>query len=397
MKKGITNITVMKSLYIQILLSQLFISSHSKLHIQSIRKKDTISSLAFVATSSKDHTYWTSCERIQYREKTFLFHSFMNTYGQNNSNIPNQSKNSNLHESNPTQSFLSHNPHSTKNISKNINTSNQTSKSNDKTKNEPNHIAIILDGNGRWAKKNNVPISIGHTKGASRVISTLQYLKSNTNVQCCTLYAFSTENWSRSYDEIQHIWNVIEQTTNQLSHLIESEQIHFQLLGHWKDERIPSTLVQKLWLLQTPKTDDNHKLMVALAINYGGRQDIIHAAQRIVDASIQAVQQQQQQQQQQPTSMMHNNGIVQSNHIPSIQVNEDMITSNLSTANLPPLDMVIRTGGEQRMSNFLLWDAAYAELYFTDQLWPDFDDSCLKESLNWYSNRERRFGGRRNQ
>lgn len=314
-------------------------------------------------------------ERIKQRK--LLFHSFMGTH--DNTDFNENDVQSDDYNTKPTNEEAKPNNHK--------NSFQQS----------PHHLAFILDGNGRWAHKYNFPVSVGHSKGAARVISTLKYLQKETNVECCTLYAFSTENWTRSNSEIHQIWNVIEQTAVSFTQLAIKEGMQFKILGDLNDDRIPNTLVQKLKNLEKDtasstsssstsekiKYKRREKLVVALAINYGGRQDIISAAQRIIDNSLRV-----------PMSD-ENNGNNDSHNRPHIKVNEEMISSNLSTADLPPLDMVIRTGGDQRMSNFLLWDAAYAELYFTDTLWPDFDEDCLIESLKWFSNRDRRFGGRK--
>jgi len=282
----------------------------------------------------------------------------------------------------------------TQEINANIHSRSLHNQENQKSIKYPNHLALILDGNGRWAREHNLPVSIGHSNGASNVISTLKYLKKFTTVECCTLYAFSTENWARSNNEIKDIWKVIEQTADSITDIAIKEGLQLKILGNVWDDRIPKSLSQKLTNLEKDTSaavamnmkgyDSIDKslqrpLTVALAVNYGGRQDIIAAAQRILDAEMEH---------QESKNSNNNNGASK------IKINEKLMAANLCTSELPPLDMVIRTGGECRMSNFLLWDAAYAELYFADTLWPDFDERELGKALEWFSNRNRRFGGR---
>lgn len=242
----------------------------------------------------------------------------------------------------------------------------------------PRHVAFVLDGNGRWAERRGLPLAAGHERGARRVTSMLERLAScpDDAPECCTLYVFSTENWSRSAPEIAHIWSVVERTAASWSDLARERNVRVRVLGDLDDPRVPPTMRDALRRVEHDTADDENdrrrrpRLTVALAVNYGGRQDILAAAQRLVD-----------------DATADNSGRR------NVLTTNDL-ESELSTADLPPLDMVVRTGGERRMSNFLLWDAAYAELYFTDTLWPDFDDEQLDEALRWFADRQRRFGGR---
>jgi len=236
----------------------------------------------------------------------------------------------------------------------------------------PRHVGIVLDGNGRWAQQHNLPVSIAHMKGADRALQLIPFLQSS-GIKCCTLYCFSTENWSRSEQEVMNILSILEQTlTSELENDKKNRGIRVKIIG--SREKLPPSLQKVLDRIEAStenQTESSH-LTMCLAINYGGRRDIITATKNIIKA-------------------------VQIGEIsdPATQVTEALFSSYLSTNALPDLDLIIRTGGDQRLSNFLLWDAAYAELYFTDVLWPDFDENCLKKALEWFSKRDRRFGGRK--
>ncbi|KAL3773970.1 hypothetical protein ACHAWO_010768 [Cyclotella atomus] len=262
----------------------------------------------------------------------------------------------------------------------------------------PRHIAFICDGNSRWAELNSLPTSIGHARGADRVIkliSSLRPRQSETNqsdssiyfrrVQYCTLFAFSTENWSRPKSEIDTIFKLIERVAIQYQQhdAIKNGQIQIQILGDLDDNRIPSGMRNALNKLQFDSreacshrqsnndADENNILIVCLAINYGGRADLLQATAKLAQA-------------------------IAAGEVvpPGTTIDEAEITKRLYTANLPDPDLIIRTGGENRLSNFLLWNAAYAELCFSDVLWPDFDEVALEEAITWYGKRNRRFGGR---
>lgn len=265
----------------------------------------------------------------------------------------------------------------------------------------PRHIAFICDGNSRWAELNSLPKSIGHARGADRVINLISSLRprqsqtnqSNTTttlqrVQYCTLFAFSTENWSRPKSEIEAIFKLIERVAVQYQQhdAIQNGQMQIRVLGDLEDDRIPEGTRSALNKLQldSRETCDKRKeldtnnvmetnhdiLTVCLAINYGGRADILQAAAKLAKA-------------------------VTAGEIEPESIHDEAeISKRLSTADLPDPDLIIRTGGEKRLSNFLLWDAAYAEIYFSDLLWPDFDEGALEEAIIWYGKRNRRFGGR---
>lgn len=261
----------------------------------------------------------------------------------------------------------------------------------------PTHIAIITDGNSRWSKQqiqqpiisrfltnnNNInPTFLGHSKGGNRVISLLLHLKKHyTSVKYVTIYGFSSENWSRQANEINDLWKVMERTLSRFHDLAIREKIVVKMIGELDDERIPPSLRKAFRQLEMDTMDhiqrlnkndqvEYQPLTLCLAINYGGRNDIVQASRRIAE-------------------------MVSRNEMQVNDITSDVINDMLSTSGIPEPDLLIRTGGEQRLSNFLLWNCAYSELYFTNVLWPDFDDHQLDVALKWYESRERRFGGRR--
>ena len=264
----------------------------------------------------------------------------------------------------------------------------------------PRHIAFICDGNSRWAELKSLPKSIGHAAGADNVINIIsslrqlrpEYITAHSNetsihyqqVQYCTLFAFSTENWSRPPSEIKKIFKLIEKVAMQYQQhdVIKNGQIQIQVLGDLEDCRIPEETRNALNELQlysreacektrtNQSRDQSDILTVCLAINYGGRADILQAATKLAQS-------------------------IAWGELPlNTTIDGSEISKRLCTANIPDPDLIIRTGGEKRLSNFLLWNAAYAELYFSDVLWPEFDEDALDEAIVWYSKRKRRFGGR---
>jgi undecaprenyl diphosphate synthase len=247
----------------------------------------------------------------------------------------------------------------------------------------PRHVAFICDGNSRWAEARFLPASAGHAAGADCFVRCLDTLK-RLGVNFCTIYGFSTENWRRPQQEIRDILAIMEHTAkNFYGRASLRENVHVKILGDLEDERIPSSLRDTLKRLerdtaeadasaveiQLTPIDDSPKLTLCIAVNYGGRQDILNASRKIAEA-------------------------VSGGELNASDLSEGDFASMLCTSQVPDPDFIIRTGGEQRLSNFLLWNAAYAELYFTDTLWPDFDEASLEEALNWYAKRSRRFGGR---
>lgn len=238
--------------------------------------------------------------------------------------------------------------------------------------NVPRHVAFICDGNSRWAQARGAPASVGHLAGADRLIDCLHTLKRACGIEYCTFYGFSTENWKRSPEEIRDILFVMEQTARKFYTKAIDEQVRVKILGDLDDSRIPQSLCHVLQKLERDTAGfPSTSLTVCIAINYGGRQDIVNASVRMAQA-------------------------IASGDLHADEVTEDDFSSLLYTSDIPDPDLMIRTGGEKRLSNFLLWNCAYSELYFCNDLWPDFDDSSMLEALEWYSSRSRRFGGRKN-
>ena len=236
----------------------------------------------------------------------------------------------------------------------------------------PKHVAFICDGNSRWALARGMPACMGHAAGADRLMECLETMKSY-GVEYCTLYGFSTENWKRSDEEIKDILAVIEHTANVFKHRALKENVRVKVLGNIHDPRLPNSLKIALSSLERETYEASNavdrRLTVCLAINFGGRQDILQASLALAKA-------------------------ISTGEIDPSQASENDIARLLYTADIPDPDFVIRTGGDQRLSNFLLWNLAYSELYFTDVLWPDLDRTELMKAMTWFSTRSRRFGGR---
>jgi len=274
------------------------------------------------------------------------------------------------------------------------------SEDKESTLSAPKHVAFICDGNSRWAERRRLPASAGHTKGADSLIAVLKHLKFR-GVRVATFYGFSTENWSRPSNEINHIWSVMEKTADRFYETALREKVAVKILGDINDSRIPLSLQKCLVQLERDtskfafdsvdqcmrtsgmdnrtRNDDptvligngrgNDTLTVCIAINYGGRKDILNAGLRFAKA-------------------------LESGEISSESADESSFGRFLCTSDLPDPDLIVRTGGERRLSNFLLWNLAYSEIYFTDVLWPDFDKNCMDKALDWYRRRCRRYGGR---
>lgn len=225
----------------------------------------------------------------------------------------------------------------------------------------PQHVAIIMDGNGRWAQKKHLPRTVGHTKGAAIVRPLIeQCIKSG--VQCLTLFAFSTENWNRPADEVSTLMGLFLQYLEKELDNLAKAGVRFKVIG---DVTGFNPELQQRIAAAEAKTASNQAITLAVAANYGGRWDVVQSVRSWLKAHPDA---------------------------DPAQLTESDLSQGLSTAGLPDLDLLIRTGGERRISNFLLWQAAYAELYFTDVLWPDFDGVEFEKALDWFSKRSRRFG-----
>ncbi|WP_343347552.1 isoprenyl transferase [Sphingomicrobium sp. XHP0239] len=231
--------------------------------------------------------------------------------------------------------------------------------------NVPRHVAIIMDGNGRWAKAKGLPRVAGHREGAEAVRRTLRAAV-EYGVECLTLYAFSSENWRRSEEEVTDLKGLMRFYLDRELEELAREGVRLRFIGE------PSAFGPDLWnRLQraSEKTAGNERLTLNVALNYGSRQEIAAAARRLAEQ-------------------------VASGDRTVDSIDCDAMENAMQTAGLPDLDLVIRTSGEQRLSNFLLWQAAYAEFIFLDQLWPDFDAAALGEAIAVYQKRQRRFGGR---
>jgi undecaprenyl diphosphate synthase len=236
----------------------------------------------------------------------------------------------------------------------------------------PRHVALVCDGNSRWARARRLPTSVGHFAGADRLIDSIQILK-RAGVQVITYYGFSTENWKRSPTEISSVLRVMELTARQFYYKEAFDNnVRIKILGDLQDERIPNGLRDILSKLERDTSCQNGVVTVCIAVNYGGRQDIVNASLRLAKA-------------------------ISCGQIDEDNVTEEDFGSFLCTLDIPDPDLIIRTGGEKRLSNFLLWNSAYSELYFSDVLWPDFDETCVLEALSWFATRSRRFGGRKSQ
>ena len=223
----------------------------------------------------------------------------------------------------------------------------------------PRHVAIILDGNGRWAKKRNLPRLMGHRAGADNIRSVARIF-ANYGVKYLTLYAFSTENWNRPKAEVAGLLNLLTRRIGRDAQLCQQQNMRLIYLGRMN--KLSQKLREKVEAA-IELTKDNTGLTICLAFDYGGRDEIVRAVRRIISANVS-----------------------------SDKVDEFVFSQYLYTSDIPNPDLIIRTGGEIRLSNFLLWQAAYSELYFTPVLWPDFGQEDIEEALSEYKRRERRFG-----
>ncbi len=227
----------------------------------------------------------------------------------------------------------------------------------------PTHIAFIMDGNGRWAKKRGMPRTFGHTEGARNFRRIMRYCK-DIGVKCISFYAFSTENWKRPENEVNALMNIFRTYLDDVRNYIK-EEVKMVFLGD--KSKLPQDIQQKMNSLEEDSKDFD-KMTVLLAINYGGRDEITHATRLIAEK-------------------------VRKGELNPDEITEDTISSNLYTAGYPDVDLLIRPSGEMRISNFLIWQSAYAEFYFADILWPDFSTKELDRAIIEFAHRNRRFGG----
>ncbi len=227
----------------------------------------------------------------------------------------------------------------------------------------PVHIGFIMDGNGRWAQKRGLPRTFGHREGAQAFRKIARYCK-KIGIKYITFYAFSTENWSRPKEEVDAIMALFSQYLEEADNFAE-DKTRLIFLG----DKAPFSPKMRERMIELEKASENFdEMTLALAINYGGRDDIVHSVKRIAE-------------------------LVESGDIRSSDIDESLVGSLLYTGTMPDADLIIRPSGEKRLSNFLIWQSAYAEFYFTDVLWPDFTPAELDKALKDFAQRNRRFGG----
>ena len=229
--------------------------------------------------------------------------------------------------------------------------------------NIPEHIAIIMDGNGRWAEKKGMPREFGHQNGV-RSVKKIVEEANNCKIQYLTLYTFSVENWERPGNEVATLMSLLVQTLKDEFEELQSNNIRLNSIGDI--ESLPQEVSEELKNI-IENTKNNSGMVLTLALSYGAKQEILNAVKNI--------------------SQKVKNGIICLDNF-----DDSIINDHLYTKNLPNVDLLIRTGGEQRISNFLLWQIAYAELYFTDMYWPDFSQQDFTNAIIEYQKRERRFG-----
>ena len=226
-------------------------------------------------------------------------------------------------------------------------------------RNVPYHLAIILDGNGRWAKAKGMPRNYGHVQGA-KVVEDMCEIVWNKGIHYFTVYAFSTENWNRKPEEVDFLMDLLANTMKSELQEMHEKEVKIKFIG--KIEELPQNLKEIIYDAQE-KTKDNRGVNLQIAFNYGSRDEIKHAVQKIVEKKI-----------------------------PPEKITEELISQNLYTSNIPDPDLLIRTGGEKRVSNYLLWQIAYSEIIVLSDFWPDFDRQNLADCIMEFQNRKRRFG-----
>ncbi|MDX1508118.1 MAG: polyprenyl diphosphate synthase [Woeseiaceae bacterium] len=229
--------------------------------------------------------------------------------------------------------------------------------------NTPVHVAVIMDGNGRWANERSKPRHAGHRAGVKSVRATVEHA-ARRGVQHLTLFAFSSENWGRPADEVSSLMGRVVEALQREVEELHRNKVRLEFIGDL--ERLNAGLRKKMAAAEAT-TAGNDGLHLVVAVAYGGRWDIVEAARRVAEQ-------------------------VATGDINAADIDEQSIAAHLQLAGVPDPDLLIRTGGEQRISNFLLWNLAYAELWFTDTLWPDFDESEFDRALAFFAKRQRRYG-----
>ena len=228
----------------------------------------------------------------------------------------------------------------------------------------PDHVALILDGNGRWAKKRGLPRTMGHKEGCVTVEKTVE-IAARMGIKYLTVYGFSTENWKRSVEEVGALMQLFRYYMVRLLKIAKANNVRVKMIG--ERSRFDKDIVEGINRLER-ETKDNTGLTFIIAVNYGGRDEIVRAARRMADD-------------------------LESGKLKIEEITEQSFASYLDTAGIPDPDLLIRTSGELRLSNYLLWQLAYTEIYVTDCLWPDFDKEELEKAIAAYNKRDRRFGG----
>ncbi|MDZ8261003.1 isoprenyl transferase [Nostoc sp. ChiQUE01b] len=227
----------------------------------------------------------------------------------------------------------------------------------------PQHVAVIMDGNGRWAKRQGLPRIMGHKRGVDALKDLLRCCQ-DWGIQALTAYAFSTENWKRPQEEVDFLMTLFQRVLRQELREMVEENVQIKFVGNLQD--LPRSLQQEI-SRSMEETKDNRGIRFSVATNYGGRQEILQACQAIAKQ-------------------------VQQGMLQPDEINEQVFERHLYTAGITDPDLLIRTSGEMRLSNFLLWQMAYGEIYITDAFWPDFDRAEFHRALCAYQQRERRFG-----
>ncbi len=229
----------------------------------------------------------------------------------------------------------------------------------------PAHVAIILDGNGRWARKRGLPRAMGHKEGCSTVEKTVE-IAARMGVQYLTVYGFSTENWKRSSEEVGALMQLFRYYMVRLLKIAKANNVRVKMIG--ERSRFDQDIIDGINRLEE-ETRDNTGLTFVIAVNYGGRDEIARASRKLAEDCM-------------------------AGKIKPEEITEAVVASYLDTAGMPDPDLLIRTSGEIRLSNYLLWQCAYTEIYVTDCLWPDFNREEFEKAIAAYNKRERRFGGR---
>ena len=228
----------------------------------------------------------------------------------------------------------------------------------------PDHVALILDGNGRWAKKRGLPRTMGHKEGCVTVEKTVE-IAARMGIRYLTVYGFSTENWKRSVEEVGALMQLFRYYMVRLLKIAKANNVRVKMIG--ERSRFDRDIVEGINRLER-ETKDNTGLTFVIAVNYGGRDEIVRAARRMAED-------------------------LETGKLKKEEITEPVFASYLDTAGIPDPDLLIRTSGELRLSNYLLWQLAYTEIYVTDCLWPDFDKEELEKAIAAYNKRDRRFGG----